>query len=182
MTIQVKHFWSAKSSTQRGQWALPTLILLWLFREFQMPNVHIHPICYFLHKRTAKAKSKKIFKKLSNLSQKGSDWNVLRKRSMDTRREKCDDWWKDRSPQAMIKKKNLFLDLWFELCCCCFDFGRFYFSPCIDSPTPIKKKLVEKHLAHFHLWKLAQVKQYKLLMILCWRQRIVFETILKNHD
>lgn len=32
--------------------------LLWIFREFQIPNVHIHPICYFLDKAEQKYKVK----------------------------------------------------------------------------------------------------------------------------
>lgn len=28
-------------------------------------------------------------------------------------------------------------------------FGQFYFSPCIDSPTPIKRKLAARHLGLF---------------------------------
>lgn len=65
---------------------------------------------------------------------------------MDARVEGCTGWW----GQVSIgndRKKNLpwsliwtVLLLWF---------WSLYFSPCTGSPTPIKKKLVEKHLGLF---------------------------------
>lgn len=66
------------SSLQTTSEPFPHLVSLrWIFREFQTPSIHIHPT-YFSYKRTAKAKcKKKKKKKLSNLSQKGSDWNML---------------------------------------------------------------------------------------------------------
>jgi hypothetical protein len=47
-----KHFWSANSSTQREVTKpFPYLVSwLWIFRNFQTLNVHIHPIWYFLFK------------------------------------------------------------------------------------------------------------------------------------
>lgn len=110
MMIQIKHFQAAQSSAQeRLERPLPPHLVssLWIFREFQTPSVHIHPICYFLYKEQQKQKLKFFFKKLSNLSQKGSDWkHVGRKRGVDTRRGNAMTDGKDRCPRAMIKKKG----------------------------------------------------------------------------
>lgn len=93
-------------------------------------------------KRTANAERararKRRVKKLSNLSQKGSEWKHRGPGSRKRHTMAGGDRFS--TGNDLTNEPHL----WFEASCCCFDFGGFHVSPRTDAPPPWYRSLWRK--------------------------------------